>query len=729
MTRARRIAAIAARELGAQFRSPVAYVVGALFIGLQGVSFWAVVEVLSDPARPAPLGGALRTFFGGTFLHWSVAFMLIAALAMRPIADDRRTGNWEALLTTPVEEGEAVVGKWLGVLAHYLTLWAPTLAFPALIAAFAAPGARPEWAAVASAYAGVAVSGAAFVAVALAAGAATSSQVVAAVGGFAALMGLLVGGELAHIVPRWAGSRVLAAIDLRAHMDAFARGDIDSRAVALFAGVAAAGLAAATALAGVGRRRRDELAARGAAALLVAAIAALVVAHAARRPLHWDVTAGRVNALSPDTLAAVDAVTAPVDAILVRPDEPGFAPVYDEIDRVLRRIAERQPLVRVRAIDPVRAPAAFEALVTTSGVPREVLAGVGAVVFRASDGRVRAVDLLDMAELGTDELDAGTVTALRAEPAFAAAIRALTDEDRPVVCAAVEHGELPVDATPRGGDAAAVADRLRRDGVRVDAVGHLASGVPAHCRALLVLGPTRPLSGADAAAVDAYLSRGGALLLAVDALPDGGRLTPHGLELVLARFGIRTPDAVAVDPAAAVAIEGAWGTYGGYAAHPVTAGFEQRRLTLWTSPRAVFADPPAVALVTTSPAGWAETDLAALFGEGDVEPDAGDRVGPTPVAAASERDRARVVVLGAARPLATDYVARGAGAGAALVASAVRWLVGKASVAAGGSKTPERVRLIMTAAQRRAVFALGVVGLPLAWVLLGAIVAWRRRRG
>ena len=50
---------IARRELGAHLRAPVAYVVGVLFLAVQGASFAALVAALSDPARPAPLGAVL----------------------------------------------------------------------------------------------------------------------------------------------------------------------------------------------------------------------------------------------------------------------------------------------------------------------------------------------------------------------------------------------------------------------------------------------------------------------------------------------------------------------------------------------------------------------------------------------------------------------------------------------------------------------------------------------
>lgn len=733
MSSVARIAAIARRELAAYFHAPIAYVVGVLFLAVQGFSFWAVVRVLADPARKAPMGAVLRAYFGGTFLYWSFVFVLVATAAMRLVAEDRRQGTWESLLTTPVEDGEAIAGKWLGALGYYTVLWIPTLMFPIVLAIFAPTGAGPELAPVATAYLGVVVTGGGFLAIALAASALSSNQVIAAVAGFAVLMAILFAGQLPELAPSLAGGPVLEYVDIRRHMDAFARGDVDARALAFYGGMIAVGLAAATALVGIGRRRLDDVASRGAAVALIAVIAVLVNVLAARHPAHWDVTASRVNSLEPATREVLARVGAPVRATLVRPGEEGFDEIYDEVERVLARMAERQPLLHVEVVDPLRGEAAVARLADEAGVPESVLLGVGAVVFEAND-RVRSVELLDMADLGRDALRAGAVLRFRAEQAFANAIAAVAADDSTLVCATAGQAEMPVAASDNGRDAAALVRRLARDGVRVEAIEDVSRGVPSRCRAVIALAPQRAFSPADAQAIDAHLDGGGGLLLALDARPGSTGalaprgLAPHGLELVLVGRGIRTPEAVVVDPAHAVDIDLAWAVYRGYGEHPIARGFEDRRLTVWTVPRAVLAEAPAVALASSSSTGWAETNIDSLF-EGRAAADTSDLIGPVPVAAASE-SKGRLVVLGSARPLASDFAGRGAGANAQLAQAAVRWLAGVTRAVDAGEKTPERVRLIMTGGQLAATFAACVVALPLAWAGIGALVWWwRRRRG
>ena len=97
---------VARRHLLGYLRSPVALVVAAAFLILEGVSFAALVAGLADPARPAPLGAVLEGHVVGGFVHWALQLAVLAALAGR-LADDRRAGTWEALVTAPVAESAA----------------------------------------------------------------------------------------------------------------------------------------------------------------------------------------------------------------------------------------------------------------------------------------------------------------------------------------------------------------------------------------------------------------------------------------------------------------------------------------------------------------------------------------------------------------------------------------------------------------------------------------------
>src|SRR5262245_35623163 len=167
------------RELAVMLRAPVIYAVGGLFLVVQGLAFAALVGALSDPRRPAPLGALLEGQLAGTLLTWVLQLVVLTLLGMRAIADERRSGGWELLLTAQVSERAAVVGKWLAAVIVYALLWLPTLAYLAVVAAFRSDPGGWDLPTIACGYLGAIALGAALLAWAIAASAATTSTLAA----------------------------------------------------------------------------------------------------------------------------------------------------------------------------------------------------------------------------------------------------------------------------------------------------------------------------------------------------------------------------------------------------------------------------------------------------------------------------------------------------------------------------------------------------------------------
>lgn len=723
------VLAIARRELAGFFHAPIAYVVGVVFLVLQGFSFWAVVKVLSDPRRPSGSGAVLATHFGGTFLFWAVLAAVVAMVAMRAVAEDRRHGLWEATLTTPVSLEAVLVGKWLGAVGFYLALWAPTLLYLPVLAAFSPPGASIDPGPVAAAYLGVALIGAGFLALGVAASAATGNQIIAGVVGFALCLGALLVGELRELAPEaLAGSPLLGAlaqaVDVRGHMQAFARGAIELGAVVFALGLAAVGLAAAAVTGAAGRITRRELRRRLGALALVAIIAALAQTLAARHPATWDLTRSRLHTLEDFTRRALASLDRPVTAVVVRPTAEVFDDVYEQVDRLLARMRRLQPALRVEHLDPLLEPDRVTQLAAELGLaPRDVAEG-GAVVFEAGDRR-RAVDLLDMAGFDRDDLGVGALATLRAEEAFAGALSELADRAPAVACATAGHGELPlVDAGEGAASWAPIADRLRRDRVELERLEGTFTEVPPRCNVVLVAGPTRPLGSDAALAIDRYLRGGGALLVAARSAEVDGALPATGLEAVLAERGLGLPRQVVVDPDVQLAAPGMFAVVSTYdPAHPVSAPFQDRRVTVWQTPRPVAVGAGAAALVSVS-AGARLADSPEAARAGRAEPaDA-----PPALMARGSAGDGRVIALGSAESVSTSVLDRGLGTGDLLVARAVAWLAGREREVDVGAKTPEHVRLIMSTGELRATFAACVIAVPAVFGLFGALWWWWRRR-
>jgi ABC-2 type transport system permease protein len=730
--------AIARRELGAEASSPVALVAWVVFLAVQGLSFFALLATLADPERPAPYGAVLRSHFGGSVLYWAFLFFVAAALTMRLVADERRRGTWELLRTTAVHEAAIVLGKWLGAVIAWCVLWAPTWIYVVLLAAFAPEGGGPDVGPVVTAYLGVLVTGCAFLAVGLFMSTLTDSQILAALLTFALLIGWLLVGVLPEIGALATHGEILAlakALDVRAHMDDFARGVVDSRHLAIHVGVTIfflAGSAAAMGPRPIAAARRAVL-----GVALVAAGVLLAGVLLFRHPLRVDATRARVYTLEPRTRTVLAELRRPVRAYVLTASEPAFAPLYDEVRQVLALFAAESPLLSVEAIDLSRDPGRILAIAREHALGPEEVSGGGAVILAASgpDGeRHRTVALLDMAEFVPGEVG-GRLASFRAEAELAGALLDVAADEAPEVCFSTAHGELPLAAEEggEGDDLSQLAAALQRSATRVSEIDAL-DPIPPRCAVLALVGPRRPLAAGEQRALTEYLAQGGRLFAAVDAdLAEDDTLMATGLERVLDRYGLRFGQGVVVDPAGARGDPLHWATSSGYGEHPVSASFRGRRITDWTTPRWIepisLPDVVASPLVSSSVSGWAELDLGTLFVERPTRDPGREKPGPVSVAAAAEsQSGARIVLFGAARPLGTRALTAGGAAGDALAASAIAWLSGRRALVGTLPKTPEQVRVALTSEQLGRLFWICVFGVPGVIAAAAGGFAWWRRR-
>jgi ABC-2 type transport system permease protein len=717
------------RELAVTLRAPIVYVIGGLFLVVQGLAFAGLVTALSDPRRPAPLGALLEGQLAGTLLTWVLQLVVLTLLGMRTIADERRGGGWELLLTAQVSERAAVVGKWLAATTVYALLWIPTLAYLGVVAAFRGDSGGWDVASIACGYAGAIAIGAALLAWAVAASAATSTTLAAGGLGFALLVAWFLIGELPALAPDLATdhpalSTALAAISLRARLTAFARGEIDLAAVLVVATIAVTGLSLAVVLACAGRRRMKEIRERILATANLAAIGVLAIVLAIHHPHAWDVSAHHSSSLDPATTAVLAELPAPATLTIVEPTYGALEPLYDEVARVAERM-KRAGRVTVTRVDPAALPGGLDAAARAAGLQPKDLASNGGVVVELG-GRRRVVDVFELATIDSGVQGAPTFEHLAIEQALAGTLAELATPVPVTACAVTGHGELSLEtADPKGADWTAVGNRLRGDGIATTEVTTSFE----HCTVVIVAGPIRELAAEEALAVQRFVAGGGGLLVAAAGrpVPNGPELAATGLEGVLGADGLGLPFAIAIDPALAIReLPGALMIASGYSDHPINTGFAGRRRTLWFQPRVVTVSRGAQPLVSASRASWGEVDFHAAPAK-----DERDLAGPVVLAAAGRTGTGhRVVAIGSAESFTNAALSGGASAGDLWLEHAVRWLANKPAPAIEiAARTPDQVRLVMTAGERREVIALSVAGIPLAWLVIGgALVWWRRRR-
>ncbi|MEO7734306.1 MAG: Gldg family protein, partial [Kofleriaceae bacterium] len=631
-------------ELAVMLRAPILYVVGGVFLVVQGIAFAGLVAALSDPRRPAPLGALLEGQLAGTLLTWVLELVVLTLLGMRTVAEDKRSGSWEALLTAGVGEGCAITGKWLAATTIYALVWLPTLAYLAVVAVFRADAGGWDLPAIAVGYAGAIAVGAALLAWAIAASAATASVLAAGALGFAWLIGIFLIGELPALWPDLAADHpglalALDTVSLRAIATDFARGNLGARGLAVLAGLTVVGLSLAITLACAGRRRARELRIRTLATLAFAASAVALGVLAARHPSGLDLSAARSSSLDPETEAILGDLPGPATITIVAPTFGALEPVYDEVARVIGQMAGAAPRLTVRRADPANAPGGVSAIARAAGLLPGDLASSGALVIELG-GRRRVIGLSAFAAIDWRTDGAPVVERLAIEQAVAGELAQLSTTDPITVCVTRGHGELALSASPAGHDLATVVQRLGGDGMAVDEV-ELVPDVPARCAVVLVAAPTSPLGAEDALALQRFLARDRGLIVAA-ANPGTGELPATGLEGLLAGEGLGLPPAIAIDPRLAVReVPLAVYVTTGYADHPINRGFAGSRPTLWIAPRAVLVAGGARPLVSATAESWGERDL--------IDPpakDADDLAGP--VALAAIGSHARVIAIGSA---------------------------------------------------------------------------------
>ena len=223
------------RELRSYFLSPLGWVVATGVVFFNGLAFQTIVGYhLSNPGGPMPMT-PLDHFFGGTIFFWIAMWLFTPVLTMRLLAEERRSGTLEMLLTAPVTEGQVVLGKYFGALLFFAFLWLPTLVYVAIMARKL----PLDWGPIGASYLGVFGIGALFLAIGVFTSALTRNQVIAAVFAFALTFLCFLPAFLEMLVNDPTLRDALGYLNLYQHMDDFSKGIVDSRRLVYYVSASA----------------------------------------------------------------------------------------------------------------------------------------------------------------------------------------------------------------------------------------------------------------------------------------------------------------------------------------------------------------------------------------------------------------------------------------------------------------------------------------------------------
>ena len=444
---------------------------------------------------------------------------------------------------------------------------------------------------------------------------------------------------------------------------------------------------------------------------------------------RWDWSARQYYALSEKTLNLLGELEHRVEVVVFFQEEHML---YSDIENLLEEYQYQSRNIHVEWVDPARDLARTEKLKDQYGLTEPQI-----VVF-AIGGKSKVVKEADLAGY---QMVKGrrkpVMSAFKGEQAFSSAIQGLVQGETPVVYFLVGHGERRVTNFDQITGYSGIGGLIFRDNLEVKEL--LLTGekqIPEDAATLVIAGPAKLMSAAEAELIEEYLSRGGRVMVLLDALKK------TGLESMLRRWGVALRDDYVLDPENT--LKGSDVYIRSYYEHPITLRMSDAgaRFHLPRSVEPLLGDaatvetedrPSVTQLAMTSDKSWSETQVNEPSAKYDE--DTGDLRGPFSLAVAVERGASQKVLDVKIRPSRmvvfgdSDFVSNGALAGGDqdLFMSALNWLLDREELMAIAPKPIEEIKLNLTKKQLGQLFWINIAGIPALAGIAGLLV-WIRRR-
>jgi len=227
---------IARRELQSMFDSLIAYIILVVFLVLSGLFTWLYGSDVFFVNQ-----ASLHSFFGIAF--WTL-FFFIPALTMKQIAEERKSGTIEMLLTKPVSEWQVLWGKFLANFILIAAALALTLPYYITVWSLGPIDHGAVW----SGYLGLLLMSGAYISIGLFASSLANNQIVAFL--LALFIGIFFHVLFGFLASNMSGliASVFSYLSLGSHFESISRGVIDSKDIIYFLSVIFVGIICAEAI-------------------------------------------------------------------------------------------------------------------------------------------------------------------------------------------------------------------------------------------------------------------------------------------------------------------------------------------------------------------------------------------------------------------------------------------------------------------------------------------------
>jgi len=228
---------IAKREFRSNFDSPLAYVVICIALIALALVFYFLNGGFWQADR-----ASLTTLF--VWAPRGLSYLVIPVVTMRLLAEEKRSGTLEMLITLPVRDHEVILGKFLGAWGLVLLLIVATALFPLMMFVWPWHLGALDSGPVISGYIGLVLYSAAAVSIGLLISALTETQVIAVFITFVVLFMLHAIGGISDTTSPLVRDAI-AFISFDARLAPFARGMVSTRDIVFFLSITVGCLMAA----------------------------------------------------------------------------------------------------------------------------------------------------------------------------------------------------------------------------------------------------------------------------------------------------------------------------------------------------------------------------------------------------------------------------------------------------------------------------------------------------
>lgn len=216
------VGVIAKREVASYFDSLIAYIIIVAFLGFTGFFTWLYGSDIFMRKQ-----ADLAAFFG--VARWTL-FFFIPAITMRQLAEEKKTGTIELLLTKAISERQIILGKFLSCLIMVGLALLFTLPYYITLTQLG----NVDHGAIISGYFGLVLMSAAYISIGLFASSITSNQIVA----FLVALFISIFFQLLFDIMSSGASGFMAelftTLSLSRHYDSIVRGVLDSKDIVYF---------------------------------------------------------------------------------------------------------------------------------------------------------------------------------------------------------------------------------------------------------------------------------------------------------------------------------------------------------------------------------------------------------------------------------------------------------------------------------------------------------------